>query len=87
MIKIEESNRHNGGTNLICECGQQVYFAMHWDYIEGKCKCGKGYAIKVQGNIWNCCSGSENSCLYGPDGRIGKSNADSIAEINQRLPI
>jgi hypothetical protein len=69
MIKIPESTKMQGGCDLVCECGNSVHFVIHWDFIEGTCKCGKQYCIKIAENLWNCCSGAENASLYQPEGK------------------
>ena len=66
MINITESTREKP-CKLICECGKEVNFAIHNDYIEGGCVCGKFYVIamaKNGGSIWNCCSSPDNGCGY-----------------------
>lgn len=70
MAYLTESTREQGGTEIICACGEKLCFAIHWDFTESTCaKCGKRYAIKMGDNFWNCCSGPVNSCLYPPDGK------------------
>jgi ribosomal protein S27AE len=64
MINIKESSRDNPVERLECDCGGQVFMAIHHDFIEGSCtKCGKTYCIRVGSNtMWNCCSEPVNGC-------------------------
>lgn len=62
MIAINESTRDNP-TKLICECGQEVGFALHHDYLEGRCVCEKEYQIKVGATLWNCCAVPANPSI------------------------
>jgi hypothetical protein len=50
MIRITEGTRQNPST-LTCECGEKVYMAIHHDFIEGGCICGKHivYQCREQG--------------------------------------
>jgi hypothetical protein len=66
MINITEGTRNNPSV-MTCECGQVVNMAIHHDFIEGGCLCGKFYCIpmvKSGVGIWNCCSEPENGCGY-----------------------
>jgi hypothetical protein len=75
MIRITEGTRQNPST-LTCECGEKVYMAIHHDFIEGGCICGKTYCIPMQGaGLWNCCSEPENGC-----GFLCKNKIHSIKE-------
>jgi ribosomal protein L37AE/L43A len=70
MLIIPESTREQGGCDLICDCGEKVVLALHWDFAENTCpKCGRQYAVRTKDNIWNCCCGPDNTSLYPPDGR------------------
>jgi ribosomal protein S27AE len=64
MLNIEESDRNNP-TKAICECGEDVFFDLHHDFLHGYCgKCNKEYHIKVNSGIWNCCCPSNNPSIY-----------------------
>ena len=72
MIQITEGTRENP-SSILCECGKKVNLAIHHDFIEGRCDCGKNYCILMdwsKGGIWNCCSEPQNGCGFNCKNKI-----------------
>jgi hypothetical protein len=72
MITITEGTRQNP-SKMLCECGEKVNMAIHHDFMEGGCICGKIYCIPlaiVGAGIWNCCSEPANGCGYNCKNKI-----------------
>jgi hypothetical protein len=59
-LTLHESTRDNP-SKFKCSCGEtELQGALHHDYLEFNCFCGREYRIKVNEGLWNCCVPSVN---------------------------